>query len=194
MVYQENPEHVPDPTAMSGTLDTSGTAGGEHEKIENVSSVFAAADAQNLTYAEEVGEGNITAPGVVVTDGGTGDTRDTEEAEQAVADAAENAREEAEAAGLPPIDRDALVEGAQADSDDATSVETAGDPDKTEAEIAAADNENAAPEATGSGADSAEKPAGNASTATWQEYAKSQGKTDEELDGKSRDEIKAMFA
>lgn len=37
------------------------------------------------------------------------------------------------------------------------------------------------------------KPAGNASTEAWQEYAKSQGATDEELDGKSRDELRDTY-
>lgn len=39
-----------------------------------------------------------------------------------------------------------------------------------------------------------EKPAGNASGEAWAEYAKAQGKTDAELDGLGRDEIRALFA
>lgn len=46
MGYQENPDHVPDPTYMTGTLDTSGIfGGGQHEDIRGVSQVFDAADA-----------------------------------------------------------------------------------------------------------------------------------------------------
>lgn len=49
--YTESEGHVPDPTATYGTLDTSGTAGGQHESIENVSPVFEAARALDLQTA-----------------------------------------------------------------------------------------------------------------------------------------------
>ena len=42
-------------------------------------------------------------------------------------------------------------------------------------------------------ADADQKPAGNASQADWTKYAKAQGKTDEDLDGLGRDEIRALF-
>jgi hypothetical protein len=35
-----NDAHTPDPTAMSGTLDTSGVGGGVHSRVEHVSAVF----------------------------------------------------------------------------------------------------------------------------------------------------------
>lgn len=38
------------------------------------------------------------------------------------------------------------------------------------------------------------KPAGNASLEAWQDYAKTQGHTDDDLDGLSRDDIRALFA
>ena len=45
MGYQENPDHVPDPTAVSGTLDTSGIyGGGAHESIRGTTEVFNVAD------------------------------------------------------------------------------------------------------------------------------------------------------
>lgn len=44
-------------------------------------------------------------------------------------------------------------------------------------------------ESDGSGA-----PRGNASLEAWQEYAKSKGATDEDLDGKSRDEVRDQYA
>lgn len=45
MGYQENPDHVPDPTAVSGTLDTSGIyGGGAHEDIRGTTEVFNVAD------------------------------------------------------------------------------------------------------------------------------------------------------
>ena len=31
--YSENSDHTPDPTAMTGTLETSGTGGGAHERL-----------------------------------------------------------------------------------------------------------------------------------------------------------------
>lgn len=41
--------------------------------------------------------------------------------------------------------------------------------------------------------ESSEKPAGNASTEAWQEYARSKGATDADLDGKSRDELREQY-
>lgn len=38
--YTESGDHVPDPTAMSGTLETSGTGGGVHESTRGVSGAF----------------------------------------------------------------------------------------------------------------------------------------------------------
>jgi hypothetical protein len=50
---EDNPDHVPDPTAVYGTLDTSATAGGEHERLEGITPVFDAAKAQDLQYAAD---------------------------------------------------------------------------------------------------------------------------------------------
>ena len=49
--YVEDENFVPEPTAQYGTLDTSGTAGSAHGKIEEVSPVFAVADQQNAVQA-----------------------------------------------------------------------------------------------------------------------------------------------
>lgn len=38
--YSESPDHVPDPTAMSGTLETSGTGGGANESLRGTVGVF----------------------------------------------------------------------------------------------------------------------------------------------------------
>lgn len=38
--YVENPDFVPDPTAMTGTLETSGTGGGANETTRGVTGVF----------------------------------------------------------------------------------------------------------------------------------------------------------
>lgn len=38
--YQESEDHVPDPTALTGTLETSGTGGGVHERLTGTTRVF----------------------------------------------------------------------------------------------------------------------------------------------------------
>lgn len=38
--YQENPDHIPDPTAMGGTLETSGTGGGVNERLSGTTRIF----------------------------------------------------------------------------------------------------------------------------------------------------------
>jgi hypothetical protein len=46
------PVHVPDPTAMMGNLDTSGTGGaGGHTELRNLAPIFAVAEARDLAYA-----------------------------------------------------------------------------------------------------------------------------------------------
>lgn len=40
MGYIESSSHVPDPTAMSGTLETSGTGGGANERITGPTRIF----------------------------------------------------------------------------------------------------------------------------------------------------------
>lgn len=38
--YQESTDHIPDPTAMGGTLETSGTGGGVNERISGTTRIF----------------------------------------------------------------------------------------------------------------------------------------------------------
>lgn len=38
--YRESADHVPDPTAMTGTLETSGTGGGVNERISGMTRIF----------------------------------------------------------------------------------------------------------------------------------------------------------
>jgi hypothetical protein len=38
--YRESEEHVPDPTALTGTLETSGTGGGVHERLTGTTRIF----------------------------------------------------------------------------------------------------------------------------------------------------------
>lgn len=49
--YVENPDHVPNPTDMYGTLDTSGTAGAAHGKIDEVTPIFEKARQDDLATA-----------------------------------------------------------------------------------------------------------------------------------------------
>lgn len=38
--YRESADHIPDPTALSGTLETSGTGGGVHERLTGTTRIF----------------------------------------------------------------------------------------------------------------------------------------------------------
>lgn len=38
--YRESPDHIADPTALTGTLETSGTGGGVHERISGTTRIF----------------------------------------------------------------------------------------------------------------------------------------------------------
>ena len=91
MAYQESPDHVPDPTAVSGTLDTTGIYGGHHESIENITGVFAAARARDLGSANT-------------------DELD-DEATERVEQSAQEAQEHAEAVGAPVLPPNPFPEG-----------------------------------------------------------------------------------
>jgi hypothetical protein len=59
--YYESEDHVPDHTAMSGTLDTTDTAGpGGHAKLENLAPIFRVARAHDLAYAARAVDPNDT--------------------------------------------------------------------------------------------------------------------------------------
>ena len=76
---EQRPPHVPDPTAMSGNLDTSGTTGGGGDsELRNLAPIFDVAEAQDLTYAgramdpndHEVPADHVqTSPGFTVVQG-----------------------------------------------------------------------------------------------------------------------------
>lgn len=51
--YTEEGDFTPDPTAMTGTLDTTGVSAGPHEDLRNVTQSFNAADARVATALEE---------------------------------------------------------------------------------------------------------------------------------------------
>ena len=51
-VYKESDSFVPNPTHQYGTMDTSGTAGAAHAKLENVTPIFEVAQAQNAIVAK----------------------------------------------------------------------------------------------------------------------------------------------
>jgi hypothetical protein len=42
--YRESEDHVPDPTAVNGTLETSDTGGGHHSSLRGVSRIFGSAE------------------------------------------------------------------------------------------------------------------------------------------------------
>jgi hypothetical protein len=42
--YLESQDHVPDPTALTGTLETSGTGGGVHERLTGTTRIFGAVE------------------------------------------------------------------------------------------------------------------------------------------------------
>lgn len=129
--YKESDEHVPDPTAAFGTLDTTGTAGGQNERIEHITPLFDAARAQGLQRAARALDPNDTevpssevvnegAAGTVTTAGG----RTHEEGEDAVKDAAKAAEEN------PVKVQDPSITDAETAKEDGTST----DPAKVESE------------------------------------------------------------
>lgn len=86
--YKESDDFVPDPTAVFGTLETSGTAGGDNEKAEKISPIFDAAKANDLAYAKRAVDPDDTevdeASAVVLPN----NDRDTDQAREAVRAAA----------------------------------------------------------------------------------------------------------
>lgn len=118
--YVENPDHVPDPTAATGTLDTSGTAGAEDSRVENTTPVFDAARAQDLQYASKAldpDDDSVDDPGAVVIENKDGRTE--EEAREAVDKAAEAVRED------PVVVEDPTVQNAEESAADGTATDPA---------------------------------------------------------------------
>lgn len=91
-VYVENPDFVPDPMDVTGTLETSGTAGSEESKVENTTPVFAAADALSAEAAKEAVQDGSNE-GVVLPEG-ENPARSTEDAKDAVVAKAEEVEKE----------------------------------------------------------------------------------------------------
>lgn len=89
--YSESDDFVPDPTAAFGTLDTSGTAGGDNESVDSITPVFDAARAKDLAYAAAAldpdDDSNTDTSSVVLPDEGL----DNDTAKENVAAAAEAA-------------------------------------------------------------------------------------------------------
>lgn len=89
--YSESSDHVPDPTAVSGTLETSGTGGGWHSRLEGVAAIFTPAwTVEKDGLAEHTGDlvqGDTTgipapAPGEIPVEVPTKETKETEETEE----------------------------------------------------------------------------------------------------------------
>ena len=65
--YVENPNHVPNPTDMYGTLETSGTGGAAQGRIEEVTPIFDVAKAADLDTARRaLDPDDPTDPSLVV--------------------------------------------------------------------------------------------------------------------------------
>jgi hypothetical protein len=65
--YSESPDHVPDPTAVTGTLETSGTGGGRHARLEGVAAIFEGVTQQTVEL-----DGLAVHQGAVVQNDTTG--------------------------------------------------------------------------------------------------------------------------
>jgi hypothetical protein len=52
--YTEDPAHVPDPTALSGTMETTSTGGGRHDHLAGVTRVFHHAEQVAHHLADEI--------------------------------------------------------------------------------------------------------------------------------------------
>lgn len=65
--YIENPDFVPDATAQFGTLDTSGTGGGSHQRLEEVTPIFDVAKVEDMKVAAKALDPNDPTPEYLVT-------------------------------------------------------------------------------------------------------------------------------
>lgn len=65
-VYTESESHIPNPTDQIGTLDTSGTAGAAHSKLEEVTPVFDVAKAQVAQVAARALDPDDPTPSYMV--------------------------------------------------------------------------------------------------------------------------------
>lgn len=112
--YMESDDHVPDPTHQFGTVDTSGTAGTAHSRIEETTAIFDVAKQHDLVTAARAldpDDTDVSSSLVVLP----GDLRDMEEAKEAVRAAAENALANPVEVGGPTL---AQREAAESTSDE----------------------------------------------------------------------------
>jgi len=117
--YVEDKNFVPNPTDQFGTLDTSGTAGAAHSRIEEISPIFRVAEQQsalNAARALDPNDDSVPASAVVLPDGGA---RSREDAEKVVKDRAAKAKKELGGTDLVtdpkgPAQKDAAESGDEA--------------------------------------------------------------------------------
>lgn len=157
--YVENPDHVPNPTDAYGTLDTTGTGGGAHAKIEEITPIFDVAKSQDLATAARAldpDDPDVHASLVTLPDGQRIVPVDPEAA-------ADRVRAAAEAATAEPVD---LSSSRMTPAKEAAAEETGGEPE-TETQpdptagtgassTASTEGTNAASEPTGDEAKTAE--------------------------------------
>lgn len=94
--YVENPDFVPNPTDAVGTLDTSGTAGTAHGKIEEVTPIFDVAKQQDLATAAKAlddKDDSVDAALVTLPTGSTIVNEDPDAAKRRVKEAAKAVKE-----------------------------------------------------------------------------------------------------
>lgn len=114
--YVENPDFVPDPTAMSGTLETSGTGGGANETLRGTTGVFEEAGLPSYRSTDVVDGDNTGQPNPVQGAGAT----PTSYQETTISGGAAPGMREGEAEGAFTTAR----KPAEASEDDKTSEET----------------------------------------------------------------------
>jgi hypothetical protein len=159
--YVENPAFVPDPTAMTGTLETSGTGGGANETVRGTTGVF-----------EEAGLASYRSTDVVSGDA-TGQPEPHAGADAAVAGAAPTSYQETTISGAAPGPREGEAEGAfttartpaEGSEDGKTSEETSED-EKDAQEPAEGDTEQSETKAPAKQTAAAKKTAARKTTAS----------------------------
>lgn len=138
--YVENPDFVPDPTHQYGTLDTSGTGGGAHQRLEEITPIFEVAKKQDLVTAARAldpDDDSVPESLVVLPQGQPMSVVDEDAVKERVRSAAQNAvANPVEVPGPTPAQRQAQETGnegrqtaqAQQESQGAS---TGGDPEGT---------------------------------------------------------------
>ncbi len=160
--YVENPDHVPNPTDLYGTLDTSGTAGAAHGRIEEISPLFEKARQDDLATAARAldpDDDGVPASLVVLPEGQKLSVVDPEaEAErlkQVAAKSAENPVDLTSSRVTPPVaeaaesgpEAEAVAEAQQAEQGAGSGATDGGGtpPEKAKTDEAKASGEKADP-------------------------------------------------